>query len=428
MNTDERSIGSVHLSVYLWLIMARYRMTSFHFSAVASDGQIRTGAIHAESERLVAYELRRQGLTPVYVGKEAKKSVDIKLPSFSGGRKRDVLFFTQELSTLLSAGVPLDRALSITAELTDRPTFRALVQDILRVLKGGRTLADSLASHPNHFSELYINMVRAGEAGGSLAVVFERLSEFERTRDDLRSYILSSMAYPTLLSLVGIGSILVLMNFVVPRFAVGLRRIAHRDAAAHQNAAGRQQVSAKLRLARNHAAGAIRDRHVYLCAHHAGTAVVGHAAAENSGARRRAAQGRNGALRPRHGHAGVEQRAAGAIACHRRRDAEQSQDRGIARKRVPGREARRRHRRRPCESAGQFPPLAAHLLSVGEETGRLDSMFVRMADIYDADTRASIRRFTSLFEPLVILVMGLVVGTLILSMLLAIVGMNDVAM
>src|ERR1700691_2981775 len=194
-------------------------MNSFHFRAVASDGQIRTGAIHAESERLVAFELRRQGLTPVYVGKEAKASADIKLPSFSGGRKRDVLFFTQELSTLLSAGGPVDRALSITAELTDRPTFRALVLDILRVLKGGRTLADSLATHPNHFSELYINMIRAGEAGGSLAVVFERLSEFERTRDDLRSYILSSMAYPTLLSLVGVGSILILMNFVVPRFA-----------------------------------------------------------------------------------------------------------------------------------------------------------------------------------------------------------------
>src|ERR1700734_3758056 len=194
-------------------------MTSFHFRAVASDGQIRTGAIQAESERLVAFELRRQGLSPVYVGKEPKKSFEIKIPSFTGRKKKDVLFFTQEISTLLSAGVPVDRALSITAELTDRPSFRPLVLDILRVLKGGRTLADSLATHPNHFSELYINMIRAGEAGGSLAVVFERLSEFERTRDDLRSYILSAMAYPTLLSLVGVGSILVLMNFVVPRFA-----------------------------------------------------------------------------------------------------------------------------------------------------------------------------------------------------------------
>ena len=194
-------------------------MTSFYFRAVASDGQLRTGTIHAETERFVARELRRQGLTPVYVGSEPKKSFELKLPSFSGAKRKDVLFFTHELSTLLNAGVPLDRALSITLELTDRPSFRILVQDVLRVLKGGKSLADSLATHPEHFSELYINMVRAGEAGGSLAVVFERLSEFERTRDDLRSYIMSSMAYPILLVLVGTGSILVLMNFVVPRFA-----------------------------------------------------------------------------------------------------------------------------------------------------------------------------------------------------------------
>ena len=92
-----------------------------------------------------------------------------------------------------------------------------------------------------------------------------------------------------------------------------------------------------------------------------------------------------------------------------------------------GRQARRRHRR--AAAAGRRVSAAGRaLLSVGEETGRLDTMFVRMADIYEADTRPSIRRFTSLFEPLVILVMGMMVGTLILSMLLAIVGMNDVAM
>src|SRR5690349_11302830 len=194
-------------------------MTNFYFKAVASDGQLRTGTIHAETERWVAQELRRQGLTPVFVGTEPKKSFELKLPGFSGAKRRDVLFFTQELSTLLNAGVPLDRALSITSELTERPGFRLLVQDILRVVKGGRSLADSLATHPDYFSDLFINMVRAGEASGSLAAVFERLSEFERTRDDLRGYIVSSMAYPSLLMLVGIGSILILMNFVVPRFA-----------------------------------------------------------------------------------------------------------------------------------------------------------------------------------------------------------------
>src|SRR5271156_5440869 len=194
-------------------------MTNFYFRAVASDGRLRTGTIHADTERFVAQELRRQGLTPVYVGNEPKKSFELKLPVFTAGKRRDVLFFTQELSTLLSAGIPVDRALSITAELNDRASFRSLVQNVLRVLKGGKTLADSLAVHPQHFSELYINMVRAGEASGSLAVVFERLAEFERTRDDLRNYIVSSMVYPCLLGCVGVASIFVLMNFVVPRFA-----------------------------------------------------------------------------------------------------------------------------------------------------------------------------------------------------------------
>ena len=172
-------------------------MATFFFRAVASDGKLRTGSLSGDNEKLVARELRKQGLTPVYVGVEPKKAgFELKLPAFGGGRRRDVLFFTQELSTLLNAGVPLDRALTITSELTERPAFRFIVLDVLRVLKGGKSLADSLATHPDYFSDLYVNMVRAGEASGALAAIFERLAEFERSRDDLRSYIISSMIYP----------------------------------------------------------------------------------------------------------------------------------------------------------------------------------------------------------------------------------------
>jgi len=168
-------------------------MTTFFFRAVASDGKVRTGRLAGETDKFVARELRNQGLTPVYVGAEAKKSYELKLPAFATGRRRDVLFFTQEMSTLLNAGVPLDRALAITAELTERPSFRAIVLDVLRVLKGGKPLADSLATHGEYFSDLFVNMVRAGEASGALGVVFERLSEFERSRDELRNYIVSAM-------------------------------------------------------------------------------------------------------------------------------------------------------------------------------------------------------------------------------------------
>ncbi|MCA2972441.1 MAG: type II secretion system F family protein, partial [Acidobacteriaceae bacterium] len=183
---------------------------SFHFKAVTPDGKVRTGTITGDNDKTIARELRKQGLMPVYIGLEQKKSFEIALPDFGGSRKKDVLFFTQEMSTLLNSGVPVDRALAIATELTDKPAFRMVVLDVMRVLKGGRTFADSLGTHPKHFGDLYVNMVRAGEASGSLGVVFDRLSEFERTRDELRSYIISSMVYPGLLTAVGIGSIFIL--------------------------------------------------------------------------------------------------------------------------------------------------------------------------------------------------------------------------
>src|SRR5262245_43191347 len=126
--------------------------TAYFFRAVAADGKVRTGSLAGESETLIARELRKQGLTPIYVGAQPKGAgIQLKLPSFGGGKRRDVLFFTQELSTLLSSGVPLDRALSITGELTERPGFRLIVLDVLRVLKGGKSLAESLATHPDYF-------------------------------------------------------------------------------------------------------------------------------------------------------------------------------------------------------------------------------------------------------------------------------------
>jgi general secretion pathway protein F len=294
-------------------------------------------------------------------------------------------------------------------------------------LKGGRTLADSLASHPNHFSDLYINMVRAGEAGGSLAVVFERLSEFERTRDDLRAYILSSMAYPTLLSLVGIGSILVLMNFVVPRFA-----------AVFEESRIEMPLPTKMLLLgskflQSYGWLGITLLVVFTIGMYTYVRtvpgrlwwdtlrlkipVLGDALRKAETARFARAM----ATLVSNSVPLVQSLAIAGATLNNRRIAGSLESVSLGVKRGEGIAG-------PLRKAGQFPPLAAHLLSVGEETGRLDSMFVRMADIYDADTRASIRRFTSLFEPMVILVMGLVVGTLILSMLLAIVGMNDVAM
>lgn len=401
-------------------------MTTFQFRAVTSDGKTRLGTYTADSEKRVASELRRQGLTPVYIGLEKPGGFEWKLPDFGGGRRRDVLFFTQELATLLSSSIPVDRALQIVSELTERPVFRSVVLDVLRLLKGGKALADSLATHPTYFSDLYINMVRAGEASGSLATVFQRLSDFERNSDDLRGYIFSSMMYPMLLALTGVGAIVVLMYFVVPRFAtifqdgrlqiplptlIMLRTSEFLQAWGWLLAilivvgsigftsyiatpAGRWWWDG-FRLKIPLLGDALRKAETANFARAMSTLV------SNTVPLVQSIQIAGGTLGNQRISRSLEAVAQGV-----------KRGEGIA---------------NPLRRSGQFPPLAAHLLSVGEETGRLDDMFTRMADIYEADTRSAIKRFTSLFEPLLILLMGIVVGALILSMLLAITSINEVA-
>ncbi len=401
--------------------------TTFHFKAVAGDGKLRTGTLTAESDKWVAQELKRQGLIPVWVGLEQKKGIEFKLPAFNqGARRRDVLFFTQELSTLLNSGVPLDRALQISTELTEKAGFRLILLDILRVLKGGRSLADSLATHPGYFSELYINMVRAGEASGSLAQIFERLSEFERTRDDLRGYIIGAMIYPGLLACVGAASILVLLNFVVPRFAT-----------VFQDGHLKMPLPTKLMIEASHLVqtygpfviGALVIGAIALSTYIRSTTgrlwwdsfrlripLLGDALRKAETARFARAM------------ATLVANSVPLVQCigisrailNNKRIANSLEQVATGIKRGEGIAG-------PLRKTGEFPPLAAHLLSVGEETGRLDQMFTRMADIYDSDTRAAIKRFTALFEPLIILIMGIIVGALILSMLLAITSINDVA-
>jgi general secretion pathway protein F len=400
--------------------------TSFHYRAVGVDGKLRTGTISADTTNLVARELRRQGLTPVYVGAEEKKSLAFKLPSFGGNRRRDVLFFTQELSTLLNSGVPLDRALSITTELTTNAQFRVIVSDILRSIKGGKSLADSLAAHPLHFSDLFINMVRAGEASGNLGSIFERLSEFERSRDELRGYIISSMIYPALLAVVGAASVFVLLDFVVPRFASifddGHMKIPVPTQIMLEVSKIVQDWSwlvalilvtafVSFRTYTKTAAGRLWWDKARL-----GIPLLGDSLRKAETSRfARAMSTLVGNSVPLvqslHISAGIlyNSRMANAL-----KDVAQGVKRGegIA---------------QPLARTKMFPVLASHLLTVGEETGKLDVMFARMADIYEEETRSSIKRFTSIFEPLVILVMGLIVGALVLSMLIAITSINDVA-
>lgn len=398
-----------------------------YFRAVTPDGRKRTGVLTAPDEAAAARELRRQGLIPLYVGRAPQGGGEARRPALRLGRRRDVLFFTQELATLLAAGVPLDRALAIVAELSARAEFREVVEDVLRAVKGGKSLADALATRPAYFPQIYVNMVRAGEASGSLAQIFERLAEYEKTRDELRGYIVSSLVYPALLTLVGAGSIFILMYYVVPRFAAAFAASSVRIPAMTQALLNVSQ------WVRSYGLWVLAALAAALAAFRAWTAspaggywwdgfrlklpLLGEALRKAQTAQLARAMGTLVA----NGVPLVQsiQIARGILTNRRMADALELVAQGV--KRGEGLSA-------PLAATGMFPPLLAHLLTIGEETGRLDTMFLRAAEIYEADTRASIKRFTSLFEPLIILVMGVAVGALILSMLMAITGINELAM
>ena len=260
-------------------------------------------------------ELRRQGLTPVYVGVEQKKSLRAQaavVPAAAGGK--DVLYFTQELSTLLNAGVPVDRR-SVDHQRADRAAaFRSIVQDVIRVLKGGKSLADSLATQPDYFSELYINMVRAGEASGR----WRRCSNGWRSSSGratiLRNYIISSMVYPALLAIVGTASVILLLTFVVPRFAQ-----------VFQDSHMKIPLPTKIMLESSNvvknygwmaAIGACRDGDCRLSGYIrtvGGADVVGYVPAEDSRAGDALRKAEVARFARAMAYAGVEQRSAGAI-------------------------------------------------------------------------------------------------------------------
>ncbi|MBI1354899.1 MAG: type II secretion system protein GspF [Acidobacteria bacterium] len=402
-------------------------MATFHYKALATDGRTRAGTLVVDDDRAAVRELRRQGLTPVFVGAEKQRSFELSFGGKKKAKASDVLHFTQEVATLLNAGVPLDRALEITSELTEQARFKTVVQDLQRTLRGGRSFGDTLAGHPEVFSELYVNMVRAGEVSGSLPVVMDRLAEFERQRDELRGYIISSLTYPALLVTVGSISIFILLRFVIPRFAEAFTSsnipmpLPMEILLTISSLVQTWGVPVIVLLAAG--AAALRtwtrtpEGRLKWDAFRLKIPVLGQALLKADVSRFARAMGTLVANTVPLVQAITITK--GILANKVLSNALDVVIKGVKRgEGVAG----------PIKKAGVFPSLAGHLLTVGEETGRLDEMFHRMADIYEKDTREAIKRFTALFEPIVILVLGVVVGAMILSVMLAITSINQLGM
>jgi general secretion pathway protein F len=400
-------------------------MATFTYKAVNPQGRFAEGRLEAADSRTAAARLQNMGLIPVSIEEPAKPRRRLLKFSIQRVTRKDILFFTEELSTLVRAGLPLDRSLSITAELTSKPALRAVIQDVLNQIKGGKSLAESLAAHPRHFSRLYVNMIRAGEAGGVLDVILGRLVEFERAADELRGYLVTSLIYPCLLTAVGMGSVGILLYFVIPKFAsifedVGAA-VPPATLALLELSKFTQSYWWVVLLTLVSAISAIRmwirtpkgsrlwDTFKLRLPLLGPTILKMEIArfARTLGTLMASAVPLIGAVRIVQDiiHNQVVAEAVAKIAVGAKRGE------GVS---------------KPMRDAGVFPGLAVHLVEVGEETGRLDSMLLQIADVYEKDVRTSIKTLTSVFEPAIILVMGVLVGAVVLSILMAIFSINEI--
>ncbi len=401
-------------------------MPVFAYRAADRRGQTIDGVMEAVDARAVIERLRKEAYFPIKVAVQADR---VALFSFGGSsrvRPRDLLALTQMLATLFEAGLPLDRALSILEELAPSPRIKTIVTDLLHSVRGGSSLSEALAKHhPRPFSRLYINMVRAGEKGGVLEVSLRRLAEFLEARAAFSDAVKSALAYPLVITTVGAAAIVFLMTFVIPRFATIFTDLGQTIPLPTQILLS---VSAAVQsywwVGATLALGGVLAWRIWTSTPHGRARwdefvlrlpIVGSLGMKIETARFARTLGTM--LK-----SGVPVLGAMAVVG----DMMSNQAVGTAVARLADGVKRGGTIAVGMQEHTTFPSLAVHMVRVGEETGRLEEMLLKVADTFETDVRIEMKRVLGLLEPAIILGMGVLVAFIVVAMLLAIFSINEV--
>lgn len=399
----------------------------FSYLAYDLEGRSLRGSEEGGSEAEVVAALAGRGLTAVRIEPEGGSLLlaPLQLAGLRrAGSRRDLIDFTEALSTLLAARIPMDRALSLLEELTEDDHFRRLVCALGREVRGGKSLAGAMALFPEDFSPLYLSMIRAGEEGGILELLLPRLLGFLAAGEDTRNRVMSALIYPAILILVGLGSVLLLLMVVVPRFAT-----------IFEGTGAAVPVAAALLLA---AGRGLRDW-AWLCLLLPPLSWYGWAWLTADPARRLALDRRllglplvGEALRLLAASAFSKTLgallAAGiplirALAIGRGVVANRSLAGLLVRVEEEVRGGRSLGR--ALAEAGGFPKILAQLVLVGEESGETAAILSRIGEHFERRARQRIDRLVALLEPVLILSLGILIGGIVLVMLSAVFSLND---
>ena len=417
-------------------------MPEFAWRAANSAGKVEEGRFTAATPAQVLKHLRDQGMTPLHIG---DAGAAVPLPGTAGqaaslgrfaqpmGRQArgpvtapDVLALTSELAIMLRAGLALDNALRVLIDMSHKPSVAALVQGILDAVKGGTPLSRALAAHRDLFGDFYINMIRSGEASGQMSAVLDRLVEHMERQRALRDSVISATIYPAILLGVAVLSLIAMLGFVVPQFeklftdmgdalplptrlvmglghaftqyglvvAVMLAGLGWAALRWLKSPAGRRwwqtlvlrlplmgPLALKYQLTLfSRSLGTLLGNGVpMLTALHIATETVGNT---------------------------VLQDALGRVAPIVKEGGKVVQ---------------------AVTATGIFAPLAINLIRVGEETGRIGPMMLELSNILNREVETGIKRLLTLVEPVLILVLGVLIAAIIVSILLGILSINDLA-
>lgn len=396
-------------------------MPIFLYKAMNASGVNFEGSIDVKDATEARALLTRKRLTVVSV---KKKPTDIKLNMGSGIKSKDIARFTRQFSAMCSAGLPMLQSLSILEEQADNPVMKGTIHKLSQSINGGTSLADALAMHPKIFNKLYVHMVAAGEAGGILEGILLRLAEYQEANERLKRKVKKAMTYPMIVLIVALVVMVVLLTFVVPTFA-------------NIFAQGGGQLPLPTQIVMN-ASDLLKD-YFLLWVSAIVLGFVGFSYAMKAPKLRREFD-RLKLKAPLFGdletkssvsrfsrtlgtllNAGVS--IIDALHVTAKTSGNMMVEESILK--IATAISGGKPIAEPMKDAGIFPPMVVQMTSVGERTGGLGNMLLKVADFYDEEVDAAVDSLTSMIEPLIIVFLGGFIGFILVAMYMPMFSLSD---
>ena len=402
-------------------------MPLYTYKAVNSLGETEEGIRDAADEQLLITALQSEGYIPIRVTPANSRSFLGLGAKQSKLSQKDIALLTGELATLLESGLPLDKSLQVLIDLTeDNERLSKLIARVLDKVKGGASLADALEQQAGIFSKFYLNMIRAGEAGGSLDDVLTRMSDYLERSQELKDTVSTALIYPAILLVMSLASLFVMLTFVVPQFTEMFESAGKALPVSTQIVvglanwlqsywwallAGIISISSYMKF---QLANPIRKKvwdGRFLKLPLAGTIITNKETANIS---RTLGTLLGNGVSILSALVIVRETVDNLVLASAIADAEEQLKQG-------------KHLSDALLEKRLFPKMAMQMIKMGEETGRLEEMLLRVATIYDKQLRVAIQRLLAFLEPALIITLGLMIAGIIVSILLAILSVNDLA-